>query len=100
MSLPFDHFTMSYGQSRDYGIDYRAFEKVACLPEGVPLMALAGIWGDYSNIRCLFIDEDGNGYCRNISGRAGEYVIRELGLNAKDLEVGQMVMSGAQPNHL
>lgn len=60
-------------------------------------MALAGVWGDYSNIRCLFIDEEGNGYCRSISGRDGEYIIRELGLNAKDLEVGQMVMSEAQP---
>ena len=99
MNFPHDHFTMSYGQSRDYGIDYRDFEKVTRLPEGVPLMALAGVWGDYSDIRCLFIDADGNCYRRHISGRAGEYIIRELGLNAKDLKVGEMVISGAQPRH-
>lgn len=91
MNFPHDHFTMSYGQSRDYGIDYRTFEKVTRLPEGVPLMAFAGVWGDYSNIRCLFIDAAGNGYRRHISGRDGEYIIQELGLNAKDLEVGQHV---------
>lgn len=95
MNFPHYHFTMSYGQSRDYGIDYRTFDKVARLPEGVPLMAFAGVWGDYSDIRCLFIDADGNGYRRHISGRGGEYIIRELDLNAKGLQVGQMVMSGA-----
>lgn len=29
-----------------YGIDYRDYEKVSRLPEGVPLMAVAGVWGD------------------------------------------------------
>ena len=37
MSFVHDHFTMSYHQSRDYGIDYRNFEKVDCLPEDVSL---------------------------------------------------------------
>jgi hypothetical protein len=95
MNFPYDHFTMSYAQSRDYGIDYREFEKVTRLPEGIPLMVIAGVWGDYSNIRCLFLDEEGNGYCRNISGRGGEYIIRELGLNAKDLAVGQLLTAKA-----
>ncbi|WP_291732577.1 hypothetical protein [Leisingera sp. F5] len=32
------------------------------LPEGVPLIAIAGVWGDYSNILCLFMDANGNGH--------------------------------------
>jgi hypothetical protein len=94
MTFPHDHFTMSYAQSRDYGIDYRDFPKVDQLPEGIPLIAVAGVWGDYSNIRCLFMDAERNGYRRHINGRAGEYIIRELGINAKELEVGQMVVVG------
>ncbi len=97
MTFPHDHFTMSYAQSRDYGIDYREFEKVDCLPEAIPLIAIAGVWGDYSNIRCLFIDAERNGYRRHINGRAGEYIIRELDLNAKDLEVGQRVYVASGP---
>lgn len=100
MTFQHDHFTMSYNQARDYGIDYREFEKVDRLPEGIPLVAVAGVWGDYSNIRCLFIDEGGNGYCRNINGRSGEYVIREMDMNAKELEVGQVIVLGAPPEQL
>lgn len=93
MTFEHDHFTMSYHQARDYGIDYREFKKVDCLPEGVPLIAVAGVWGDYSNIRCLFMDTDGNGYMRNIRkwGDQG-YLIKELGLDAKMLEVGGRVL--------
>lgn len=94
MTFEHSHFTMSYHQARDYGIDYREFEKVDCLPEGVPLIAVAGVWGDYSNIRCLFMDSDGNGYMRNIrTWGAQEYLIKELGLDAKMLEVGSRVLA-------
>ena len=89
MSFAHDHFTMSYHQARDYGIDHRDFEKVDCLPEGVPLVAVAGVWGDYQNIRCLFVDAVGNGYMRNIRKRSNGYVIRELGVDAKELKVGE-----------
>ena len=86
MTFEHDHFTMSYHQARDYGIDYRKFRKVDCLPEGVTLIAVAGIWGDHCNIRCLFLDADGNGYMRNIRkwGDKG-YLIKELGLNAREI---------------
>ncbi|MFD1156523.1 hypothetical protein [Roseovarius aestuarii] len=92
MSFAHDHFTMSYHQSRDYGIDYRDFEKVDCLPKGVSLVAIAGVWGDYQNIRCLFMDAAGNGYMRNIGKRNNGYVIRELGVDAKELWVGEKVL--------
>lgn len=91
MSFAHDHFTMSYHQARDYGIDYRDYEKVGCLPEGVLLVAVAGVWGDYQNIRCLFVDAEGNGYMRNVRKRRDGYVIRELGVDAKELKVGENV---------
>ena len=50
---------MSFAQARDIGIDYRDYQKVDCLPSGIALTAIAGVWGDYVNIRCLF--EDGEG---------------------------------------
>ena len=92
MSFAHDHFTMSYHQARDYGIDYRDYEKVDCLPEGVPLVAIAGVWGDYQNIRCLFMDAVGNGYVRNIGKRRDGYAIRELGVDARELQVGENVL--------
>lgn len=92
--MQFDHtqFTLGFRQALDHGIDYRDFEKVDRLTSGIPLMAIAGIWGDYSDIRCLFIDQTGQTYRRHIHGRAGQYIIRELDLNAKELGVGQVVM--------
>ena len=82
---------MSYHQARDFGIDYRDFEKVARLPEGTPLTAVAGVWGDNRNVRCLFVDAQGKGYMRNIVkwGDAA-YIIKELGIDAKKIEVGQV----------
>ena len=91
MSFAHDHFTMGYHQARDYGIDYRSFKKVDLLPEGVPLIAIAGVWGDYQNIRCLFVDAVGNGYMRNIRKRRDGYLIRELGVDARELKVGENV---------
>ncbi|PWE33416.1 hypothetical protein DDZ14_04230 [Maritimibacter sp. 55A14] len=95
MRFAHDHFTMSYHQARDYGIDYRNFDKVDSLPEGVPLVAIAGVWGDYQNIRCLFMDAEGNGYMRNIRKWSNGYVIRELGVDAKELTVGEKVQMPA-----
>jgi hypothetical protein len=91
--MQFDHtqFTLGFRQAIEYGIDYRGYEKVDRLPEDVPLMAIAGIWGDYSDIRCLFIDQTGKTYRRHLTGRAGQYIIRELDLNAKEMLVGQVV---------
>lgn len=55
-------YTMGFKDALMYGIDYRDYEKVSTLPAGVYLAAIAGVWGDYSNIRCLFMTEDGKGY--------------------------------------
>ena len=89
MRLDHENFTMGFAQACDIGIDYRDYQKVDCLPEGIQLTAVAGVWGDYQNIRCLFVDENGDQYMRNIKGGGGVYKIRELGLNVKDFEVGQ-----------
>jgi len=56
-------------------------------------VAVAGIWGDYSNIRCLFHDEHGKKYLRNIKGSGGQYTIQEFGVNAKDIEVGMVFVT-------
>ena len=86
MSYNPNNFTMSFAQARDAGIDYRDYAKVYSLPSGAPLTAIAGVWGDYS-----FEDADGNKYLRNIRkwGDAG-YFIKELNLDAKAIEAGQM----------
>ncbi len=90
MQFPHKRFTMSFRQALDFGIDYRDFEKVRCLPQGVPLIAIAGVWGEYSDIRCLFLDAKGNGYMRYIQNWGDKgFLIRELGLDAKSIEVGQ-----------
>lgn len=91
MRLDHENFTMSFAHARKIGIDYRDYRKVDCLPSSVTVTAIAGVWGDHVNIRCLFEDADGNGYLRNIQrwGDAG-YIIKELGLDAKELEVGQV----------
>ncbi len=93
MLFPHERFTMSFRQALDYGIDYRMFEKVRYLPGGVPLIAIAGVWGDFNNIRCLFIDRHGTRYMRNITkwGDKG-FLIRELDLDAKEIAVGQVVV--------
>lgn len=92
-------FTMGFKDAMLCGIDYREYEKVNRLPAGVPLMAIAGVWGDYANIRCLFADEAGNQYLRNISGRGGQYVIRELGVNAKEIAPGTVYLVAAPITH-
>ena len=82
---------MSFAQARDIGIDYRDYQRIACLPSDRPVTAIAGVWGNYVNIRCLFEDAEGNHYLRNIvrRGDAG-YVISELDIDAKEIEVGQV----------
>jgi hypothetical protein len=89
--LDFDRpYTMGFKDALRYGIDYREYEKVRTLPTGVPLVAIAGVWGDYSNIRCLFVARDGSRYRRHIIGRAGRYLITELGVSAKGIAVGEV----------
>lgn len=92
--IRFEHtqFTLGFRQALECGIDYRDYEKVDRLPEDIPLMAVAGVWGNYSDIRCLFIDQTGKTYRRHITGRAGEYTIHELNMNAKEVQVGQVIL--------
>lgn len=90
MRLDHWNYTMSFAQARDIGIDYRDYEKVDCLPSDILVTAIAGVWGDNVNIRCLFEDGEGNRYLRNIRrwGDAG-YIVKELNIDAKLIEVGQ-----------
>lgn len=81
-------FAMGFKDARMYGLDYRDYQKVSVLPTGVPLTAVAGVWGDYANIRCLSEDDHGNRYLRNIYGDSRGYFIRELGVNGKEIKVG------------
>lgn len=91
MKFRHKNYTMEFKDALLHGIDYREFEKVSRLPSDVELTAIAGVWGDYVNIRCLLFDAEGNGYMRNIR-RWGDkgYLIKELGIDAKDIAVGQL----------
>lgn len=97
MKDSFSHtqFTMGFKDALVHGVDYREYKTVSKLPSGINLSAIAGVWGDYSNIRCLFQDENGNGYLRNIRGAAGQYIINELGVNAKEIKVGEIFITNA-----
>ncbi|CUJ97607.1 hypothetical protein RUE5091_01825 [Ruegeria denitrificans] len=88
-----ERFTMSFRQSCACGIDYREFERVDSLPIGIPLVAIAGVWGDCYNLRCLFMDTDGNQYLRNVFRTKNGYLIPELGVDAKMIKIGQVVLA-------
>ncbi len=88
-----ERFTMSFRQSCACGIDYREFERVDSLPKGIPLVAIAGVWGDCYNLRCLFMDTDGNQYLRNVFRTKNGYLIPELGVDAKMIKIGQVVLA-------
>ncbi len=89
-------FTLSWAQSLDYEIDYRDFEYCEQLPSGVPLVAIAGVWNNRGSIRCLFLDEEGNGYRRHIRGFKNKYIIPEIDVCAKEIEVGQVFIVDAE----
>ena len=77
-------FTFSYKQAIEAGIDYRDFKRVRTLPRDIKLTAVAGIWGDYQDIRCLFTSDAGDKYCRTVYHRA-EYYIPEISVYAKNI---------------
>lgn len=90
-----EKFCMGFREALEVGIDYRDYQKVARLPSNTKLTAIAGIWGDYRNIRVLFVDESGNKYLRNITtGGSGIYRITELKINAKEITIGQVFEVG------
>jgi len=90
MKDSFSHtqFTMGFKDALIHGVDYREYKTVSTLPAGINLIAIAGVWDDYSNIRCLFQAENREAYLRKIKGRGGQYIIQELGVNAKEIVVG------------
>lgn len=55
------------------GIDYHDYRKVDQLPkaQGRPVTAIAGVWGDNRNLRCLFVDDDGNRLMRVVYASTG-----------------------------
>lgn len=91
-AMEFTHtqFTLSEQQANRYKIDCRDYVTVSSLPENTPLVAVAGVWGRFVNIRCLFRDPDGGRFLRNIRKQEDGYVIRELNIDAKAIEVGQI----------
>lgn len=81
-------FTMGFKDAMAQGIDYRDFEKVRALPTGIELTAIAGVWGNYSDLRCLFISESGKQICRTVWSRT-KYYIPELEKHGKDIKIGE-----------
>lgn len=79
-------FTMGFKDAMMYGIDYRDYKKVRELPKGIELTAVAGVWGDYSNLRCLFVTEDGDRICRTVFNRL-KYWVPEIERYGKEIGV-------------
>lgn len=85
-----NEFTMGFREALARGIDYRDYEKVDCLPEGGKLTAIAGVWGDRQDLRCLFVDEGGRKLMRLVYAKDG-YEIEEAGLKATKLVTEQLL---------
>lgn len=98
MNFTHKNFTLSYHQAREHQIDCNDYTAVKTLPENVQFYAVAGVWGKFVNIRCLFKDADGNLYHRNIYKRDEGYMIKELGVDAKAIEVGQVFQINNAPS--
>lgn len=81
-------FTMGFHQALSQGIDYRKFERVERLPSGISIIAVAGVWGDNQNLRCLFELEDGRKVRRETYFQSG-YELLELGWSGKKLVAGK-----------
>ena len=79
-----EKYKHSYRDAISKGIDYRDYPKVKVLPEGEELIAVAGVWGDYHDIRCLFISESNKKYCRT-GFRSTKYLIKELNIFGNEL---------------
>ena len=77
---------MGFKDAMMYGIDYRDYKKVRELPKGIELTAVAGVWGDYSNLRCLFVTEDGDRICRTVFNRL-KYWVPEIERYGKEIGV-------------
>lgn len=75
---------MGFKQALQYGIDYRDYEKVRELPKDVELTAIAGVWGDYSNLRCLFVTAEGDRICRTVFNRL-KYWVPEIERHGKEI---------------
>lgn len=81
-------FTMGFKDAMMYGIDYRDYEKIRELPKGIELTAVAGIWGNYSNLRCLFVTAGGDRICRTVF-HGSKYWVPEIERFGKEIEVGE-----------
>lgn len=80
-------FTMSFREAIAKGIDYRDYCKVDCLPTGVKLIPIAGVWGSQQDLRCLFVDETGKRLMR-VAYAQDKYELVEMSRLAKTLTKG------------
>ena len=85
-SEPENGITMGYQASREVGIVIREYEKVSRLPAGIGMKAVAAVWGDRQNLRCLFETDTGERLQRTVYWNGG-YLIEELGVSGKELEL-------------
>lgn len=81
-------YKYSFKDAISVGIDYRDYEKVSELPKNETYTAVAGVWGDYYDIRCLFVSSSTKQYCRKGFSN-NKYLIKELGISGNLIEVGQ-----------
>jgi hypothetical protein len=81
-------FTMQYEQFIQLGYTWSKIKKVRSLPKGEDMLAIAGIWGEPALLRCIFERENGELLMRTGYWSPHRYLIKELGLTGKDLEVG------------
>lgn len=83
-----EKYKYSFKDAISVGIDYRDYEKVRELPKNETYTAVAGVWGDYHDIRCLFISSSKKRYCRT-GFSSNRYLIKELEIHGNLIQVDQ-----------
>lgn len=82
-------FYLGFKDAMLHGIDYRDYRKVRELPEGRTLTAVAGIWGDYSDMRILFVDPDNDErICRTVFAGT-DYYVPEIDRKGRDIAIDE-----------
>jgi len=82
-------FYLGFKDAMLHGIDYREYPKLRELPKGRTLTAVAGVWGDYSDMRILFVDVDsGERMCRTVFNGT-DYYVPEIGRKGRDIAIDE-----------
>lgn len=84
-------FTMGFKEALKNGMDYRDYKKVRELPKNIELTAVAGVWGDHCDLRCLFVTANGDRVCRTVFNRL-KYWVPEIEKHGKEIQVDSVFL--------